>query len=139
MTYLTNFFHYFFQAVPGNFKYALPLAIIGGLFILAAIVFTFIYNKRKKSDFAFKRLFKNLSKRFVLIGALLIVYVLIRYENIPYFSMRLWMYLIGALFIYLAYRYIKAYRTEYPKAKANFEMAHPGKKTENKYLPNKKR
>lgn len=138
MTYLKNFFHYFFQATPGDFKYAIPLAIVGGLLILAAIAFTFIYHRKKKTDFAFKRLFKNLSKRLTLIGSLFIVYVLIRYENIPYFAMRLWMYLIGALFIYFTYRYIKAYKIDYPREKANFEMAHPGKKTENKYLPNKR-
>ncbi|MFA6917219.1 MAG: hypothetical protein WC285_00050 [Candidatus Gracilibacteria bacterium] len=138
MSAVKNFFMYFLKSTPGTeFHYYIPLTIFVVLLLIAAIASSFIYRKRKKTDFAFKRLFKNLSKRLVLIAVLFTIYMLVRYENIPYFSMRLWMYLIGVTFLFFAYRYIKAYKVEYPKEKSNFEYSHPAKKTENRYLPNK--
>lgn len=139
MTAVKNFLHYFFRAVPeSSFSYYVPLAIFIVLLLTGAILFSFIYRTRKKTDFAFKRLFKNLVKRLILFAALLMVYILIRYENIPYFSMRIWLYLIMALLLFFAYRYIKIYKVDYPKEKENFNLSHPTKKAENRYLPNKK-
>jgi Ca2+/Na+ antiporter len=138
MSAIKNFFYYFFQANPGTeFKYYIPLAVFAVLLIAAAIAFSLIYRNKRKTDFAFKRLFKNLSKRLILIAALAIVYMLVRYENIPYFSMRIWLYLTIALFLFFGYRYVKTYKKDYPKEKTNFELSHPEKKAGNKYLPNK--
>lgn len=139
MTTVKNFFYYFFRAVPeSNFSYHIPLAIFIALLLIGAIVFSFIYRTKKKTDFAFKRLFRNLVKRLILFAVLLMIYLLVRYENIPYFSMRIWLYLIMGLVLFFAYRYIKIYKVEYPKEKENFNLSHPTKKAENKYLPNKK-
>ncbi|MFA7685301.1 MAG: hypothetical protein WCX95_00690 [Candidatus Gracilibacteria bacterium] len=139
MSALKNFFYYFFQAIPGTkFNYYIPIAIFIVLLLVIAIATSVIYRNKKKTDFAFKRLFKNLSKRLILIAILSLVYLLVRYENIPYFSMRIWLYAIIALFLFFAYRYIKAYKVIYPKEKINFEMAHPTKKANSSYLPNKK-
>lgn len=130
---------YFFATSPaGEFHFYIPLAILIGLLAIASIAQAVIYKNKKKNDFAYKRLFKNLSKRFVTFAVLFLVYILARYENIPYFSMRIWLYVIGLIGLYIAYRYIKKYVVDYPKEKVNFESAHPGKKQENKYLPNKK-
>lgn len=140
MSALKNFFHYFFQSIPGTeFRYYIPLAIFIVLLLVAALAFSLIYRTKKKTDFAFKRLFKNLPKRLILIAILSLVYLLVRYENIPYFSMRIWLYVIIGLFIFFSYRYLKAYKVSYPKEKTNFEIAHPTKKANKKsYLPNKK-
>lgn len=135
-----NFFMYFIKSTPGTeFKYYIPLALFAALLLILAVISSVVYRNRKKTDFAYKRLFKNLSRRLILIAILVIVYLLVRYENIPYFSMRLWIYMIGALFLYFAYRYIKTYKIDYPKEKTNFTLSHPEKKNENRYLPNKRR
>ena len=139
MSAVKNFFSYFFQSIPGTeFRYYILLAIFIVLLLIAAIASSVVYRNKKKTDFAFKRLFKNLTKRLVLIAMLLLVYIMVRYENIPYFSMRIWLYVILGVFLFFAYRYAKLYKVDYPKEKTNFEMAHPGKKVNNTYLPNKK-
>jgi len=138
MSAIKDFLYYFFQSTPGTeFRYYIPLIIFAALLVIAAIVFSVTYRNKKKNDFVFKKLFKNLSRRLILIAALVIVYMLVRYENIPYFSMRIWLYLTGALFLFFCYKYIKTYKKDYPKEKLNFELSHPEKKTGNKYLPNK--
>ena len=133
--------NYLFNSVPGTeFRYYIPLLILATLLILGAMVFSQIYKRRKKFDFAFKRLFKNLSNRLIIIGILLLILVAVRYEQIPYFSMRLWLYAVLLFLLYTFYRYIKIYLKDYPKEKLNVKKkTHFAKKEENKYLPNKKK
>ncbi|MDD3861344.1 MAG: hypothetical protein PHP74_00395 [Candidatus Gracilibacteria bacterium] len=139
MTTVKNFFYYFFQPIPmDEFSYYIPTIIFIALLICGTIAFSIIYNKKKKTDFVFKKLFKNIGKRMILIAILLTCYLLVRYENIPYFSMRIWLYITMGLFIFFAYRYAKKYLKVYPKEKINFEMNHSVKITGKSYLPNKK-
>ncbi|MFA6992069.1 MAG: hypothetical protein WC269_02195 [Candidatus Gracilibacteria bacterium] len=141
MEKVTSILGYLFKAIPGsNFKYTIPVLVVAVLLILAGIVFGYIYNKKKKDDFAFKRLFKKTGSRLVLMGILFLVLVGVRYENIPYFSMRIWLYLSALLLLYVIYKLGKNFFKDYPKERENMFSslkAHAAKKEENRYLPNK--
>lgn len=141
MNYITSTLSYFFNTAPGSeFRYYIPLLILAGVLIIGSVVFSVIYSKKKKTDFAFKRLFKKLSGRFILIGILLLLLIALRYENIPYFSMRFFMYLLLLFFAYSIYQYIKIAKVDYPREKENVKnlIAKSSKETP-RYLPNKKR
>lgn len=129
---------YILKTNPGpQFGYYIEFAVLIAILIIASITLSQIYQKRKKTDFAYKRLFKKTSSRFLLFGILFTILVAFRYENIPYFSMRIWLYLSILLFLYFLYKTIKTYKKEYPKEKQNAENMAGHSKEANKYLPNK--
>ncbi|MBD3361125.1 hypothetical protein GF366_04990 [Candidatus Peregrinibacteria bacterium] len=137
-----NFLKYFFTPAPGaTIKFYLPISILAAILILGSIAFSILYKKRKKEDFAFKRLFKKTSGRARAFGILFIVLIAVRYENIPYFSMRIWMYLLLLILAYFVYKYIKIYKVDYPREKENvkFKQQKKSGKKENRYLPDKKK
>lgn len=138
-----NFLTYLFETSPGSeFLYYYPMLGLSGLLIVGSIVASAVHKKRRKHDFAYKRLFKKLSSRMLIVGLLFLLLLGVRYENIPYFSMRIWIYLSLLLFVYFVYVYIKIAYKKYPIEKANVEhnMKKPHlQKEENRYLPNKKK
>lgn len=137
MQFIKSMLNYFFESQPGiNFKFYMPLIILAVLLIAGGIIFSFIYNKKKKEDLAFKFLFRKFGSNMALMGILFIFLVAVRYENIPYFAMRIWIYLSLLGLLYLIYRYVKKFKVDYPKEKQNHEH-HKHVKEENKYLPNK--
>ena len=139
METINSILFYFFIKNPGPFlQYFMPLLAFSAALIIGSIAFAKFYKKKKKNDFAFKRLFKKVANRMLLMGFLFLILVLIRYENIPYFAMRLWLYLAFVLLAYLTYYYIRIYKTVYPIEKENAKTKHVSKK-ENKYTPNKKK
>lgn len=120
MNTVKNFFGYFFERMPGQeFTYYMPILVLIGLLVLGAIGFSVIYNKKKKEDFAFKRLFRKTSSQMIVFAVLFLVLLGVRYENIPYFAMRLWLYVTGAFFLYFIYKNIKTYRVDYPRERQN--------------------
>lgn len=136
---MKSLLQYFFTTSPGSeMKFYIPLIILSLALIVGSIVFSKIYNKKKKSDFAFKRLFKKLSKRLFILGALVGLLTVLRYENIIYFSMRIWLYLSLGIIIFTAYKYIKIYKIEYPKEKSNTKNILIKKKKDNPYTAKKK-
>ncbi|MBL4695128.1 hypothetical protein JKY72_07225 [Candidatus Gracilibacteria bacterium] len=111
---------YLFNPAPGqSFKFYLPLAIFAALLIIGGLLFSHAYNKKKKHDFAFKRLFKKTGKRMVLFGIIFVLLIAFRYENIPYFAMRFWIYLNLALIAFNGYKYGKLYFKVYPRERQN--------------------
>lgn len=137
METVKSVFLYFINKAPGEFSYYIPLSVLCGILIVGGIIFSLIYNKKKKTDFAFKRLFKSVSKRMIIFAILFIILMLIRYQHIAYLSMRLWMYLLSAVFLYFVYRYARIAIKDYPREKNNVHTNLSPKK-DNKYLPNKK-
>ncbi|MDA1060257.1 MAG: hypothetical protein O3B47_00495 [bacterium] len=132
---------YLFDKAPGKeFSYYIPMVILILVLILGGIIFSAIYKKRKRDDFAFKRLFKKTGSNLVIFGIIFILLTLIRYENIIYFSMRIWLYLSLMGLLYFLYKTIHTYKVSYPKEKRNVQtrQVHT-KKEERKYLPNKKK
>ena len=120
MQSIKSFFLYLFDRSPGSaFSYYYLMMIIVAVLIIGGIVFSQVYKNRKKHDFAFKRLFKNTASRSVLLGVLLLVLTLIRYENIPYFSMRILLYISLLLVAYFIYKTIYAFKKDYPRERSN--------------------
>lgn len=113
---MKNLINYFLTTTPGpEMKFFIPLFALSGILILSSIIFSFIYKKRKKSDLAFKASFRSLSKNLMLLGIGFLILTLFRFENIPYFSMRIWLYALCLTFLYTAYYYIKEYKVSYSK------------------------
>jgi CDP-diglyceride synthetase len=138
-----NFISYLLKANPGSeFHYYTPVGVFIALLICAALCMRHVYKSKRKTDIAFRRIFKNSVKILVLFTALFTFLMLARYENIPYFSMRLWLLLGGLGFIFLLFRSIRKYRKEYPELKARLgkrETSETEKKQAKRYLPNKKK
>lgn len=141
MEKVKSIFSYFFTRIPGadfNYYKALIILIIG--LIVGGIAFSAYYKLRKKNDPAFKRLFKKTATRLVLFGIMFGLLTLLRYERIPYFSMRIWLYLGTLLFLWFVYRTIRVYKVDYPREKQNVHQIHQAVQKEEKvYLPNKKK
>jgi Ca2+/Na+ antiporter len=113
---MQKLFNYFFTIQPGfEMNYYIPLFIISGSIIIFSIIFAFSYKKLKKKNIAFKRNFKSVSKLALLLGVSLLFTTLMRYENIPYFSMRIWLYSICFLILYTAFYYFKTFKYKYLK------------------------
>jgi LPXTG-motif cell wall-anchored protein len=107
---MTNLLHYFITATPGpEMRFFIPLFTLAGLLILSSIIFSIIYKKKKKENLALKASFKSLSKILMLLGLGFLFLTAFRFENIPYFSMRIWLYSLCLISLYTAYYYIKEY------------------------------
>lgn len=119
-------------------KFYIPLIILTLALIVGSYIFSRTYNKKKKNDFAFKRIFKKLSKRLLLLGILIGLLTILRYENIIYFSMRIWLYLSLGLIVFTGYKYTKLYKVDYPKEKENTKNILTKTKKDNPYTAKKK-
>ena len=143
METISSILHYFFTSIPGkDFAYYNYFYAVIALLIIGSIIFSQTYKKKKKNDLAFKKLFKNVSNRLMTFGIIFGLLVLLRYEQIPYFSMRALLYLTGGLFIYWSYKTIKTYKTTYLKAKKDQEKksnAKDEKKKVKTYSASKKK
>lgn len=141
METIGSFFNYLFDATPGpDFRYTWPMLILGIALLIGASIFNMHYKKRKKTDIAFKKLFAGVSTQMMTFGILIIVATAIRYENIPYFAMRIWFALIIFVFLYYIYKNIKLYRKKYPTLKANNAKREQGKQSKGKsYSASKKK
>lgn len=140
MEYLKNILKYFFAKYPGqNFGFYTEFIIFIAILIVGAIAFSIIYQKRKKYDFAFKRLFRKTASRLTLFALFFVLLIAVRYENIPYFAMRIFLYLAIVWFLYFVYKTVRAFQVDYPREKENAKINKPvATGPEKKYLPNKK-
>jgi len=100
--------------------------------LLASIALR-IYLKKQKEDKIFKKLFRNLPGKLQLFAIMEGLYVLVRYERMPYLSMRFLNYCVLAYGLYLAIRYAQLYFKVYPAENKH----HHEKLRLNKYLPRK--
>ncbi|MDX9970897.1 MAG: hypothetical protein RBS56_03235 [Candidatus Gracilibacteria bacterium] len=113
---MTNLLNYFITTTPGpEMRFFIPLFALSVLLIVSSIAFSIIYKKKKKTDLAFKAGFRSLSKNLMFLGVGFLFLTVVRYENIPYFSMRLWLYILCLTALYTAYYYLKEYKTSYLK------------------------
>ncbi len=133
MNIINTILTYFFEPLPsGRFEYMYTFIV------LAIVILTFsialrLYLKRQKDDKIFRKLFRELPGKLQIISIVLAVYILARYERMPYLSMRFLHYIIWAVMLYLLIKYAKIYFQIYPA-----EKKHHQKQLElNKYLPRK--
>lgn len=139
MEILKSMLSYFFNPVPGvQFKFYIPLVALATVLVIGGIVFGKIYKRLKRDNQSFKKLFVKTSNHLVLTGLLFLFLVAVRYEKIPYFSMRIWIYLSLIWLLYIAYKNIKNYKVKYPQEKL-FEESKKHISHKNSYLPNKKK
>jgi hypothetical protein len=134
-------FSYLFNGYPGkDFEFYPHMIALFSLLVIGSIVFNVYYNKKKKEDIAFKRAFRKTASRLFQLGALFALLTVFRYENIPYFSMRILLYLSIGVLLYFAYHSIKVYRVDYPADKAHNERRISAKSKNTKsYSAKKKR
>jgi len=117
---ISSLFKYFFETNPGSeMRFYIPLIVITAILILGSLVFYFIYKNRKKEDFAFKRIFKSTSKNLITLGLILLILLMIRFENIMYLSMRAWLYLTLLFIVLFLYALAKKFFLVYPKEREN--------------------
>lgn len=137
MNSIKSIFSYFFSPVPGpQFKFYIPLIILIIALIAGGIAFSIFYKKKKKEDLAFKRLFKNTSKRLILFGILFLVLIMSRYQQIPYFSMRILIYISLAALMFFTYKTVKTAKIEYPE---KISQKSTNKRSDRKYTAKKKK
>lgn len=140
MELITTFLSNTVKAAPGTEfgYYYVMIALIAVLF-LGSFAFKYLLKyKIKHGDFVFKHIFKRVPAKMVYFSIGLLFLTLVRYENIPYFAMRLWMYLtLLGLVITIAYYLYKLLKV-YPKELSNFKARPVGKKEE-AYTPHKRR
>lgn len=140
LTTLKTVSSYLFTRFPGaEFSYKWEVLIAAVILILGAAGFKAVYRRKiADKDFVFKKMFRKVSGRMIYLGILLIFFVLVRTENIPYFSMRIWLFLtilgVVASAVYYLYKYLKVY----PKELENFE-SRTANEPKAVYLPNKRR
>lgn len=115
---------YFFALNPGStFSYYIPVLVYCGLLIVGGYAVDFYIKKTKNENRTFKSMFGSLPKKLRWLGFITLFLLATRYENIPYFSMRIWLYLSLAVFLYLAGKYVYLFVKKYPSEKA-FYQAH---------------
>jgi hypothetical protein len=142
METLSAIFSNILEPTPGR-EFAYQYVMIGLIILLFAGAFAlrkYTNIKINQKDFVFKNMFRKVPARLHYFAIGLIFLTAVRYENIPYFAMRLWLYMtLAGLLVFLGrmiYKYIKVY----PKELANFKSRQTLKRPNEKiYLPNKKK
>lgn len=137
-----KFIKYFLSPNPGiEFRFYLPLAILIFLLFAGAVAVSIIYDRKKKYDFAFKRLFRKKALHLSLFAILFLFLFAVRYEGIPYFSARILLVLAFAWLGYFTYRTIKTFLKDYPREKENVKNLTVDMTTKkvHQYLPNKRK
>lgn len=135
-----KFIKYLLYPTTGTeFRFYIPLIVFIFLLFAGAVAVSIIYNRRKSYDFAFKRLFRKTSLHLSLFAIFFITLMAVRYEGIPYFTMRLWLFLAIIWFGYFVFKTIKHLVKDYPREKENVKNLHINSqtKTVHRYLPNK--
>lgn len=137
---MPNFFtifnpNYLFDPTPGSKNhYYIPLIIIFAIFIIGSILCKKYLKKHKKNQ-ALRRLFKNTPRNLMTIGIIGLLLLAIRYENLPYLSMRFFLWLLIIITIVFFAKTIYTYTKKYPIEKEKIRKQIEKKK----YLPKKKK
>lgn len=109
---------YFFGLNPGsNFNYYIPFLVYCVLSILAGYVLAFYINRKKEENRTLKVMFGTLPGKLKGLGFVSLFLLATRYESIPYFSMRLWMYMSVGYALWLAGKNAYLYVKKYPEAR----------------------
>jgi len=139
MNTLNNIIIYLFNPTPGrSFAYYYFIStLIVVLFLLG--LFLKLYIKKNKEDKTFKKLFKQEPKKLWYLTIILLVYLFVRYYYVPFFSMRMLLFITIGVIIYKAYQLINIYLKLYPAEKKLREEKLEKKKYSIKRKPKKKK
>ena len=129
MNILNNIVLYLFNPAPGRpfaYYYFVGVTII---LLLALGIFIRIYIRKNKDDKIFKKLFKKYPSKLWTMSIAMAIYLLARYNYIPFFSMRTLYYIIAGTTLYLIYDMVNSYLRKYPETK----KMHHEQIAQNKY------
>lgn len=133
MDKLLTFSYYFTTRPDPNFQFTkLAIALV---VILFAASFIIKLKRKKLKDPIMKKMLKRYPSRLSMFGSLLLFLLVVREAGLPYLSMRIWWFLLGAFFLYWALKNASNFNKEYKRratqAKSNASRS--------KYLPRKKK
>ncbi len=133
MSFLSTILQYFFEPLPsGPFHYLWAwVGITVVLFVTS--VFLGVYLKKNRDDKVLKKTFKKVPSQLLILSICFGLYLLSRYEHIPFLSMRILDYIVLAITVWIFVKNIQKYLKDYPQAKKQREE----KMRLNKYLPKK--
>lgn len=134
MSLFLNILQYFFDPLPsGPFKYMFVL-IATAVLALALSIGLRIYIKKQKDDKIFRKLFRDFPGKMQIFAFSEAIYILVRYERMPYLSIRFLNYMVLAYGLYIVFRAAQLYLKVYPADKKH----HTEQLKLNKYLPRKR-
>lgn len=135
MQFFNDLLIYLFHPNPGKaFQY---YYFVGTLVVLLAAlgIFIHVYIKKSREDKSFRKLFRRYPSKLWTLAISLGLYLLIRYNQVPFFSMRFLFYVLLALTIYLLYLMINTYLKSYPAEKKRREE----RTDQNRYMMKQKK
>ncbi len=133
MSFFLDALQYLFDPLPvGPFKYLYVLIAVAAISLVASVALR-IYLKQQKDDKILRKLFRKLPGKLQIFALTEAVYILVRYERMPYLSIRFLNYIILAYGIFVAVNAAQLYFKVYPAEKKHHEQ----QLKLNKYLPRK--
>jgi hypothetical protein len=124
---------YLFTPIPGSsFNYYIPLLIFAVLLFLTGTAGKRLISKDK----ALRKSVGQKIGTLTWMGLSLALTLGLRHERIPYFSMRILMFIVLVITFIVLGKILYTYIRVYPKIKARIDTPKEQKKT---YLPHKKR
>lgn len=113
---------YFFGLNPGSeFNYYIPFLVYCAVLIISGYGLSFYINKQKEENRTLKVMFGNLPNKLKWLGFVSLFLLANRYESIPYFSMRIWMYISVGLALWFIGKNLYLLVKKYP-AERNFYL-----------------
>lgn len=113
---------YFFALSPGsNFSYYTEFLIFCAVVIVGAYALEFYIKRKRDENRTLKVMFGSLPGKLKWVGFVGLFLIANRYESIPYFSMRIWLYLDVLAFVWIASKSIYLLITKYPSQKSFYE------------------
>lgn len=110
---------YLFSLSPGfGFNYYTPLFIYCGIVFVGSYGLDFYIKKHKNENRVLKSMFGSLPSKLRWLSIVTAFLVLTRYQNIPYFSMRAWLFISLLVAVYLTVKYLRLLIQKYPAEKA---------------------
>ena len=133
---MDKFLHlnYYFATVPDlDFLYTKLTLAIGLILVIGGVALGF-YRKKYVKDQIHKKLMRKYPGLLRIYGGLTLLLLLFRETAMPFFSMRIWWFILGIFFFYSLFRFLFTYKREYKKRYEKAVKMH----TIHKYLPKKK-
>lgn len=126
---------YYFVPLPDpNFQFTKITLAIGILLIVIGFV-AGRYRKKKLQDKVARKILKPYPGILTRYGFYVLALLLFREQGIPYLSMRIWWFVLLALFLYRFIKLTMTYKTRY---KTRTTRLHQNQATD-KYLPKRKK
>ncbi len=126
---------YYFERYPNpDFQYTKIVLAIGIILFLAGVGLS-IYRKKYLKDAISKKILRKYPWKLEVFGALVLFFLFVREQGIPYLSMRIWWAILALFFLYTFIKLAITYKKDYKKRAGRLQRNSDF----NKYLPKKKK